>query len=523
MSGVETKPPVIRGLLLAEAYSHPSDDIVLHETHGAWVVLAGPYAYKLKKPVNLGFFDFSTPERRAADSEAEVRLNRRLAPATYLGVVDVVERDGAIFVGGPGRVLERAVWMRRLPADGMLSSLLDRNEATPALIRRIARTMARFHARAATGPGVDEHGARATIEANWRENIAQIAPYVDRTIPAGELARIERIVTGTLRARIELFDRRVAEGRVRDGHGDLHARSICLVGDELVIFDCIEFSARYRCADVAAEIAFLAMDLDHAGRADLGWTFVTEYVHRSGDRDLPRLLDFYTCYRAFVRGKVLSLRLAEGGLSADERRALCDEARAYFDLATAYANGVHPPLVIATSGLPGSGKSTLARALARRLGLVYLSTDITRKRAVGLHPSDRAGAAFRAGLYGPEQTRATYAALRRHAATWLRRGASVVLDGTFGDPHQRQLARRLAQREGVRFILVRTTCDEATARNRIRQREADPERVSDATWEVYQEMAGAYVEPAEIPADELYVDATGGAGAEELVRLLLAT
>jgi hypothetical protein len=507
-------------MLRPEAYPHAADDLELHETHGAWVILAGSYAYKVKKPVDFGFFDFSTAERRAADAEAELRLNRRLAPSVYLDVVDVVERDGRIFVGGRGGVLERAVQMRRLPADGMLTALLQRGAVTPTLVRRIARTMASFHASAATGPGIDEHGGYATLVENWKENFDQITRFVDESIPSWELAAIRGYVEHTLSSQRARFERRVAEGRVRDGHGDLHAGSICLDGDDLVIFDCIEFSARYRCADVAAEVAFLAMDLDHNARPDLGWAFVGEYVRRSGDRELVDLLDFYRCYRAFVRGKVLSLRLAETDLTAAERTSIVAEARAYFDLATSYAGGFPRPMLIAACGLPATGKSTLAAELARRLGMMVISTDVVRKRRAGLRPDDRAGAAFGTGLYRPATTQNTYAALRRMAATWLDRGISVVLDGTFGDRRQRQLARQTAQHTGACFHLVQTTCDEAIVRERLQKRERDPARASDATWQVYEQMQRTFVAPDELPPSERSTDDTGGAGADEIIRRL---
>ncbi len=336
-------PQPVRGLLRAEAFPHAADRLELRETHGAWVILAGPYAYKLKKPVNFGFFDYSSRELRDADAEAELRLNRRLAPSVYLGVVDIVERDGQVYVGGSGRVLERAVWMRRLPEEGMLTSLLARGAVSPQLIRRLARILVRFHAGAKTRLGVDEFGEPRNLEANWDENFDQIAPYVGITITSTELDAIRYGVERILRDELELLQRRVAAGRVREGHGDLHAGSICVVDGRIVIFDCIQFSARYRCADVAAEVAFLAMDLDHAGRADLGSAFVAEYVRHSHDEELPRLLPFYKCYRAFVRGKVLSLQLGQGGLTDEERAEPIASARSYFDLAGRYIRGLLPP------------------------------------------------------------------------------------------------------------------------------------------------------------------------------------
>ena len=320
-------PPLVRALLRPEAYAHRADDLCLRETHASWVILAGAYAYKIKKPVDLGFLNFSTIERRAADCVDEVRLNRRLCPDVYLGVVEVVMRDGTYFLGGPGRSVEPAVWMRRLPESGMLPHLLARGQVDTGLVQRIAGHLADFHATAATGPGVDEYGSLATVRANWDESFAQMAPFLGRTISGETNAAIATYVQRFLSKQAALLERRVADGRIRDGHGDLHAASICLEGDRLQLFDCLQFAPRFRCADVAAEVAFLVMDLEHYGRADLSTAFAHEYVRASGDEELFRLLDFYACYRAYVRGKVRSLRLAQtsprsadGGGSSSRRR-----------------------------------------------------------------------------------------------------------------------------------------------------------------------------------------------------------
>jgi aminoglycoside phosphotransferase family enzyme len=330
-------PSLVASLLQPQAYPHPAEDIELHETHISWVILAGPFVYKIKKPVDLGFLDFTTLERRATDCDDEVRLNRRLCPDVYLGIVEIVERDGSYFVGGPGRPVEPAVWMRRLPDEGMLPSLLAHKAVSPDLIRSIARRLAEFHAEAATGVGVDVYGSLATVRGNWAENFAQTDPFIGRTLAPPIRAWIGDFVERFLAEQGGLLERRVAEGRIRDGHGDLHAASICVEGRQVQIFDCLEFAPRFRCSDVAAEVAFLAMDLDHFGRADLGTAFVDEYVLRSGDAELRELLSFYLCYRAYVRGKVASLRLNEPDLSAEDQAAITSEARAYFDLAHRYA------------------------------------------------------------------------------------------------------------------------------------------------------------------------------------------
>lgn len=500
-------PPYLAALLRPDCYAHAADDLRLYETHISWVILAGPYAYKLKKPVSFGFLDYSTVEKRAAACAEEVRLNRRLCPDVYLGVVQLCARDGTYAVGGPGQPVEPLVWMRRLPEAGMLPHLLATGAADAALMRRIARRLARFHTTAATGPGVDEHGSLATVRANWEENFAQTRPFIGRVLSAAAFEHLERFVRRVLDERADLFARRVAAGRVRDGHGDLHAASVCVAGRRIWLFDCIEFSARYRCADVAAEVAFLAMDLDHYGRADLAEAFVGAYARLSGDAELRALLPFYTCYRAYVRGKVLALRLAEGDLGPEEAAAVRAEAAAYFDLAWAYAGGLGGPTLVVTMGLPASGKTTLAHALARRLGLVHLSSDVIRKELAGLAPTDRQEVPFGTGIYSTAATRRTYAALRRRAARWLRAGRSVVLDATFGQRAERAALPRLAARSGARLVVLYCQADDATLVRRLAARPADPHRASDARLALWPALRAAFTPPDEL-REAVALDAT---------------
>ncbi len=503
--------------MLATAYPHAVDRVELMETHISWVLLAGAFAYKIKKPLDLGFLDFTTPERRLQACEDEVRLNRRLAPTTYLGVVPVVQREGSAKIGGPGRIIDYAVWMQRLPAEGMLPGLLAQNGVTPNMLRQLARDLARFHAAAATGPGVDDHGAAGAIAANWEQNFAEMDRQRDGLPPDWELAALRSSIQSWLQDCSPMFETRQASGRIREGHGDLHSGNLCLVGRRIVPFDCLEFSARYRCGDVASDIAFLAMDLDQAGRPDLAWRFVTDYFRETHDSGLQRLIPFYACYRAFVRGKVRALRLGQLDSQSNEREVVAAQARASFDLALRYAQQDRP-LLVATAGLPGSGKSSLAADLSNRQGMLVLSSDIARKRLAGYPPTHRASASYGEGLYDPSMTRRTYAAMHREAALWLRRGVSVILDGSYGDRHQRDLARRLAARSGARFQLIWVTCPDDERKRRIDARLADAQRTSDATWEISEEMRGRFSEPTELDPAELMVDSTGGHGADRIIE-----
>jgi uncharacterized protein len=479
-------------LLRPEAFSHTARNIRLIETHISWVILAGDFAYKLRKPVNFGFLDFSTLEQRRADCQAEVELNRRLCPDLYLGVTDVVERDGRLAIGGPGAPVEPVVRMRRLPEAGMLPVLLERGDADDRLMQRLARGLADFHASAATGSGVDEHGSIAAIRANWDENFAQTS-----ALPTEKCEAIRAYVDRFLATNADLLERRVVTGRIRDGHGDLHAGSVCTARRRLYLFDCIEFNTRFRCADVAAEVAFLAMDLEHLGRADLAAVFVDAYVRYSRDAELLNVLNFYKCYRAFVRGKVLAFRLNEPNLDSAASTRIANEAHAYFELAYTYTARLMPPLLIVTMGLPASGKTTLAHGLAGRLGLVHLSSDAARKHLAGLRPTAHRVEPFERGMYGRSMTRRTYATLRHQAARWLRRGQSVVLDATFGQQVERAAVRQLARRSGAQLYVIACRADEAVLEARLAARAGDMLSTSDARLEIWPALRASFVEPTE--------------------------
>jgi aminoglycoside phosphotransferase family enzyme/predicted kinase len=494
-------------LLRREAYPHPAADVRLIETHISWVLLAGQHAYKLRKPVDFGFLDFTSREKRLIDCEAEVLLNRRLCPDMYLGIAQVVERDGRLCVGGEGDALEPAVHMRRLAERGMLPALVQREISDERLMERIAARLVDFHREAATGPGVDEHGTLPSLWANWAENFLQTKDVFGRTLPVTTRDDIRCYIDDFLSANGELFQRRILEGRIRDGHGDLHAGSVCAMGRKLYLFDCIEFSARFRCADVAAEVAFLAMDLDHLGRADLSHAFVEAYVRRSQDRQLLDVLDFYKCYRAYVRGKVLSVRLGEPGMSPPEMDRTADAAAAYFELAHTYAHPTATPLLLVVMGLPASGKTTLAHAVAGRRGMVYLSSDIQRKRLAGIRPTVHEHVPFGTGLYSRSMSRRTYAALKRHAARLLRRAHSVVVDATCGQPMNRTQFRQLARRVGARCLIVWCQADETVLRDRLTRRVQDPNTTSDARLELWPVLRAAFTPPAPAP-DVLLVDTT---------------
>jgi aminoglycoside phosphotransferase family enzyme/predicted kinase len=398
-------------------------------------------------------------------------------------------------------VVERAVVMRRLPEAGMLPHLLERGEADAALMTRIAARLAAFHAAADSGPRVARHGGPTGVRRLVEGNLLRAEPYVGRTLDAATYAHLRAWTATFLQAQRPLLLRRRRAGRIREGHGDLHAANVCVDRGEPVLFDCIEFSPRLRCADVAAEVAFLAMDLAHHGRAHLAAAFVDAYVAASGDPELRALLPFYASYRATVRGLVASIAAAEPGRAAADRAAQAARANSYFDLARyAYAGGAPRPLLLLLGGLPASGKSTLARALAERLALVPLNSDVVRKQRAGLAPTARGGAGYGAGLYGPAATEATYAALVDAARAWLGRGVSVALDASFRQAAHRARAVAMAEALGVPWLAVECVCAPDVARARLAARARHATAVSDADRAIYTQLAREWEPWTELPA-----------------------
>ncbi len=483
---------ILAAMRQPDTYPHATTAFEYHETHLSWVFLAGNFAYKLKKPIAVGFVDFSTVERRAAACMEEVRLNRQLCPTLYLGVTDLVLRGPQLHLGGRGQPIEPVVKMRRLPSEQLLPALIERYAATASMIRRIANKLADFHTRTATGAGVDEWGTPAAIRANWLDNFEQTRSISTTLLPTAIVKTVRTFVEQFMDTQENLLHQRVATGRIRDCHGDLHAANVCIGARTITLFDRLEFDARYRCADVVAEVAFLAMDLAARGRADLAQILITTYQQASADAALTKLLPFYSSYRAWIRGKVAALRLAEPDLSAADRAAIHAEMRRYFTLAWAYAGGFTQPCLIMTIGLPASGKTRLATALASHLGLVQISSDLVRKELAGQRPTDHQPSQE---LYSAAMGRRTYATMRRRAARYLRQGNAVILDATFGSVHERRAVAQLAARIGVPLIILYCQADDATLQSRLAARDDDPLTVSDARLANWPILRTAFTPP----------------------------
>jgi len=472
---------LIEGLRRPRAYPHAVGRVEHIETHISHVFLAGPYAYKLKKPVNLGFLDFSTLERRHRFCEEELRLNRRLAPELYLDVVPITGTSAEPRLGGAGEALEWAVRMRRFPQ----SALLARQHLTPELIDRLAEQVADFHGQIPIAAPDAPYGSAAAVLAPMLENLSEIGARLGATATPERLARIETWTRARWSESLVLIEQRRRRGAVRECHGDMHRGNIALVDGRLQIFDAIEFNPTLRWIDTASEIAFLLMDLEQAGDWALARRFLNRYLERRGDYEALRLLDFYKVYRAMVRAKVLAIRLGQADCTPEEASADRLQYEHYLSLAESYTERRRPRLMIAC-GLSGSGKSRLAAQLREALPLVHLRSDIERKRLFGLHEKARTLTHLDAGIYFPSATDWTYERLYHLTDVILASGHDVLVDATFTSRARRGAFAALARRHGAGFVILALDAPASVLRQRIERRLARGEDASEANLEVLE-------------------------------------
>ena len=471
-------------LLQPACYPHAVTTIERLETHISWVFLTGPYAYKVKKPVKLGFLDFSTLEARRHYCEEELRLNRRLAPDLYLDVVEIRGLPGAPRIAGHGPVLEYAVTMRQFPQEALASRLLTRGELTPALLTDFAVRIARFHAQLPPAVAESRYGTPESVLHNACENFAQISalPLNPDERHAVEVMRDWTHREFMLRS-ADLHARRNA-GRVRECHGDLHLNNIALHKGKLVPFDCIEFNPDFRWSDVMSEVAFLVMDLLDRGAPRLAWLFLNKYLESSGDYAGLSLLRFFLVYRAIVRAEVHLIRANQAPEPA-ERTRLVAAYREYVQLAQRCST-VSRPAILLMHGLAGCGKSTIADELSQRWGAIRVRSDVERKRLEGLQVLQRSESPLAGGLYAPDMTEATYARLAEVAREVVEAGYTVIVDATFLQRRQRARLREVADALGAPIAVLSIQAQEATLRQRIEARAARANDPSEATVAVLQ-------------------------------------
>ena len=470
---------LIEALCDAQLYRHPVETVETIETHISWVLLAGEFVYKIKKPLDLGFLDFSTLEKRRFYCQEEIRLNRRTAPELYLEVVAIGGTPENPVLDSEGEAIEFAVRMRRFDTQAGFDRLLADNRLEHEHIIDLGYRLAELHRIAEVAPPDSRFGTFDDVADPMRDNFTDLERMLadDRR---SRLSELNQWSERELKHLTPLLETRQREGFTRECHGDAHLGNVALIDNRATLFDCIEFSEDLRWIDVISDLAFTVMDLHDRGAPGFAWLLLDEYLARSGDYGGVRLLPLYMVYRALVRAKVNAFRLDDD--NADQRNVL-SQIDDYLGLAETISRE-HRPAVLITMGVSGSGKSWLARRLVERAGLVRMRSDVERKRLHGLAPDAASDSGLGTDLYSKAATERTYRHLAELVRPVLCAGIPVLIDAACLKRWQRELFQRLAEDLDVNFAVIQCDADDDVLRDRIRQREQAGDDPSEAGLEV---------------------------------------
>jgi aminoglycoside phosphotransferase family enzyme/predicted kinase len=490
-------PRLIEAMSDPRSYPEAVETVEVQQTHISAVFLAGSFVYKIKKPVAPGFLDFTTLENRLHFCREEVRLNRRLAPDVYLGVVPIVPSAAGVRVEAEGDAVEWAVKMRRLPEEATLLKFVQSGAAEASMVHGVAQRIAAFHRAAETNERIASFGRFDSVAQNIRDIFKQSSSRIAETVVPAVFERVRSLMEDSLAWLRPVIDGRAVRGIPRDCHGDLHLDHIyCFPGQpppgDLVIIDCIEFNERFRFIDPVADMAFASMDLVFQGRRDLAHAFADSYFRAAGDEEGRVLLPLYTAYRAAVRGMVDGLMLGEKEVPEAERNAAARRSQAHWLLALSeLETPSRRPCLVLVAGLPGTGKSTLAWKLGERAGFEVIRSDIVRKEMAGQPPNEPTPPHLRAELYSQKSSDRTYGECLNRATQLLSAGRRVLVDANFRHERQRQTFLNAAIRCGAPAAIIVCTAHPETIRRRLRERTGD---ASDADWDVYRQAADDWEE-----------------------------
>ena len=481
---------------LFESMKNPSffgsdvTSVTILQTHISFVALTGKYAYKVKKPVNFGFLDFSTLEKRKYFCDEELRLNRRLCPDIYLDVLPITQENNKISLNGKGTIVEYVLKMKQFPQENILTNLLKQNKINESVIEQICSILVDFYNSEPTSKDVDSYGKIKSVKQNIDENFEQTKPMVDVTIAKETFERIKNMSSLFFIKKKKIFDMRIKDGCIHDCHGDLHSGNI-VVSDKIYIFDCIEFNKRFRFCDSASDIAFFAMDLDYLNHPYLSSFLIKTYVEKSKDAGIYDVLNFYKSYRAYVRGKVNGFMLNDPHIDQKNRNKIIETSKKYFDLSEYYAslfsldlNDKQSPVLFLVAGLTGTGISTFAQKLAVDYHASVINTDVVRKELLGVDTFEHHYDPMNKGMYAPEKSDRTYEKVMERAGVLLQQKKNVVLDATFGSKKYRNMARDIAQKHDARIIFIVCVCADDLVKKRLDER-LKKKSVSDGRWEIY--------------------------------------
>lgn len=481
---------LITALQSPERYDHSIKQFELIETHISWVILTGEYVYKIKKPVNFGFLDFTTLAQRAHYCQEELRLNQRLAPDLYLEVVPITGSISEPVLGGTGPAIEYAIKVRQFPQQNLLDRMQAKGKLTAEHITELGRLIADFHQRIDVAPATSRFGTPEHVYAPMGQNFEQIRPMLTDPALLKQLEHLQVWAETTFeRLKPEIVQRK-SQGFIRECHGDIHLGNITLVNERVVLFDCIEFNEDFRWTDTACDLAFILMDLQSRGLNKYARQLLGEYLEITGDFELLNLLRFYKSYRAMVRAKIALFTRAAPGMSEAKQEELLQTYRQYADLAESYT--LLPCRVcFIGQGVCGSGKSTVGRVLNEEFGALPLRSDVERKRLFNIAPRAASGSGLDQGIYTPEASARTYARLEKLAELLLKAGYPVYVDATNLKHAHRQRFETVAEEAGVPSVLISCQTPEATVRNWVTQREAKGNDTSEAGVAVLDKQLSA--------------------------------
>jgi uncharacterized protein len=501
------------------SYPHLPPQVRSIQTHISWVFIASPFVFKVKKPVNLGFLDFSTLEKRRYFCQRELELNQRLAPKMYLEVAPIYKDAGGFSFETKGEIAEYAVKMRELPDGWFLSELFAKGLVGAKEINRVISCLHRFYESQRPSAEIEEWGRPQKLKISTDENFTQVEPFVGNTLSWVAFETIRHFTNHFYAAKENLFRKRTQQHRIRDCHGDLHLDHIHITSHATTIFDCIEFNDRFRFIDIANDLAFLAMDFDFKGGRDLGNLLLRTAAREFRDAGMLKVADFYKCYRAFVRGKVESIQAASKGTPDPEEHR--KQAGRYFRLALRYSVSGSEPLLLVVMGRISTGKTTVARQLGIELDWPVFSSDQIRKTLAGVPLTQRTGAERRDEVYSPRMTEQTYKRLleqgiaavagcsrARPATAWPRvTHSGVILDATFSSRARRELLRNECEKAHVRFQLVELDVDPGEIERRLKSRDQIAGEISDARLEDLEKLNAAYEPPSEFAPNLIKISA----------------
>ena len=497
-----------------ESYPHKPAKVRAVQTHISWVFIASPFVFKVKKPVNLGFLDFSTLEKRHYFCQRELALNRRLAPEIYLEVVPIYKTISGFSFNSEGEIIEYAVKMKELPHGCFLDELLEKNLVGEKEINRVISVLHRFYEAETPTPEIEQWGTPEKLKISTDENFTQVEPFIGETISPAAFEAIRHYTNQFYAVNEKLFRERIQQRRILDCHGDLRLDHVHLTPEATSIFDCIEFNDRFRLIDIANDLAFLAMDFDFEDRSDLGNIFLRNAARHLDDGGMLRIANFYKCYRAFVRGKVESIQATEK--ETENPREHEKQAARYFHLALRYVIAGSEPLILVVMGRVGTGKSTIAKQLGSELNWPVFSSDKIRKTLAGVPLTRRTPSELRDKIYSARMSQKTYRNLVGDglAAIGCSRGrrprlgrahSGVILDATFSTHALRKFLGDECKKANVPFQFVELAVEPSEVKKRLSSRDEKSTEVSDARLEDFDKLAATYEPPSELGPDLISV------------------